>query len=43
MSLLFIPQVIYKHGEPWWNDTDRRILKKFENNLSMCHNKSHME
>jgi hypothetical protein len=20
---LFIPQVIYEHGEPWWNDIDR--------------------
>jgi hypothetical protein len=23
MSLLFIPQVIYEHGEPWWNDIGR--------------------
>jgi hypothetical protein len=24
---LFIPQVIYEHGEPWWNDeVDRRKL-----------------
>jgi hypothetical protein len=22
MGLLFIPQVIYEHGEPWWNDID---------------------
>jgi hypothetical protein len=22
-GLLFIPQVIYEHGESWWNDTDR--------------------
>jgi hypothetical protein len=21
-SQLFISQVIYKHGEPWWNDVD---------------------
>jgi hypothetical protein len=21
---LFIPQVIYEHGKPWWNDIDRR-------------------
>jgi hypothetical protein len=20
---LFIPQVIYEHGEPWWNDIDK--------------------
>jgi hypothetical protein len=23
MSLLFISQAIYEHGEPWWNDTNR--------------------
>jgi hypothetical protein len=22
-GILFIPQVIYEHGEPWWNDIDR--------------------
>jgi hypothetical protein len=22
-GLLFIPQVIYEHGETWWNDIDR--------------------
>jgi len=21
-GLLFIPQLIYEHGEPWWNDID---------------------
>jgi hypothetical protein len=25
-DLLLIPQVIYEHGERWWNDIDRRIL-----------------
>jgi hypothetical protein len=25
-SLLFIPQVIYKHGKPWWNNVDRGKL-----------------
>jgi hypothetical protein len=25
-GLLFIPQVIYEHGEPWWNDNDRGKL-----------------
>jgi hypothetical protein len=25
-GLLFIPQVIYKHGEEWWNDIDRGKL-----------------
>jgi hypothetical protein len=23
---LFIPQVIYEHGKPWWNDIDRGKL-----------------
>jgi hypothetical protein len=23
---LFIPQVIYEHGEPWWNDISRGKL-----------------
>jgi hypothetical protein len=26
MGLLFIPQVIYEHGGPWWNDISRRKL-----------------
>jgi hypothetical protein len=26
LGLLFIPQVIYEHGEQWWNDIDRRKL-----------------
>jgi hypothetical protein len=21
-GLLYIPQPIYEHGEPWWNDND---------------------
>jgi hypothetical protein len=25
-GLLFIPQVIYEHGEPWWNDIDMEKL-----------------
>jgi hypothetical protein len=25
-GLLFIPQVIYEHGEPWWNAIDRGNL-----------------
>jgi hypothetical protein len=37
MSLLFIPQVIYEHGEPWWNDTDKGQQKNTEKNLSKCH------
>jgi hypothetical protein len=23
-GLLFIPQMVYEHGQPWWNDIDRR-------------------
>jgi hypothetical protein len=30
MGLLFIPQMIYVYGEPWWNDTDRGKLKNSE-------------
>jgi hypothetical protein len=26
ISILFIPQVIYELGEPWWNDVDRGKL-----------------
>jgi hypothetical protein len=26
IGLLIIPQVIYEHGEPWWNDMDRGKL-----------------
>jgi hypothetical protein len=29
-GLLFIPQKIYEHGEPRWNDTDRGKPKKSE-------------
>jgi hypothetical protein len=25
-GVLFIPQVIYEHGEPWWNDIERGRL-----------------
>jgi hypothetical protein len=25
-SLLFIPQVTYEHGEPWWNDIGGEFL-----------------
>jgi hypothetical protein len=27
MDLLFIPQMIYEYGEPWWNDIVRGKLK----------------
>jgi hypothetical protein len=29
--------VSYERGQPWWNDTDRGILKVWEKNLSQCH------
>jgi hypothetical protein len=36
-GLLFIPQVIYECGEPWWNDSGRIKPKNSEKNLSQCH------
>jgi hypothetical protein len=45
MGLLFIPW-IYKYGEPWWNDANRRKPKNSKKNLSQCHfvhHKSHMD
>jgi hypothetical protein len=29
-GLLFIPNVIYEYGTPWWNDTNREKLKNSE-------------
>jgi hypothetical protein len=46
MGLLFIPQVIYDYGEPWWNGIDSRKPKNLEKTLSQCHcvhHKSHMD
>jgi hypothetical protein len=43
IGVLFALQMVYEH---WWNDIDRRKLKKSEKNLSQCHfvrHKSHME
>jgi hypothetical protein len=43
---LFIPQVIYDHAEPQWNDIDRENRKNSEENLSQCHSvhqKSHTD
>jgi hypothetical protein len=31
-GLLFIPQMTYEHGEPWWNDTDRVKTCELEKN-----------
>jgi hypothetical protein len=33
-GLLFIPQVIYEHGDPWWNKIDRGKLLIFPQELS---------
>jgi hypothetical protein len=41
MGLLFIPQIIYEYGEPWWNYTDREKLKSSDKNLSQCHSVHH--
>jgi hypothetical protein len=29
--------MIYKYGQPWWNDTDSEKQKNSELNLSQCH------
>jgi hypothetical protein len=45
-GLLFIPQMIYEYGGPWWNDIDRKKPKNSEKKLSQCHfvyHKSHMD
>jgi hypothetical protein len=36
------PQVMYEHGEPWWNDSDRGklLIQPFE--LSDNHTNSHL-
>jgi hypothetical protein len=44
-GLLLIPQVIYKNGEPRWNDMDRGEPNDSEKSHSHCHfvhQKSHM-
>jgi hypothetical protein len=35
--LLFIPQVINEHGEPWWNDVDggRLLIRPLERSLAI--------
>jgi hypothetical protein len=46
VGLLFIPQMMYECGEPWWNGIDRAKPKNVERNLSQCHYvrlKSHMD
>jgi hypothetical protein len=36
-GLLFISQVIYEHGEPWWNDINREnlLIRPPEHSLSI--------
>jgi hypothetical protein len=36
-GLVFVGQVIYEHGQPRWNDTDRTNPKNSDKNLSQCH------
>jgi hypothetical protein len=36
-GLLFILQMIYEYGKPWWNDTDSGKPNNSEKNLSQCH------
>jgi hypothetical protein len=46
MGLLFIPQIIYESGEPWWNDIVKGKLNNSETNLFQCHfvhHKAHMD
>jgi hypothetical protein len=33
--LLFIPQIIYEHGETWWNDICREIRFVHQNSLEI--------
>jgi hypothetical protein len=35
MGLLFILQIIYERGEPWWNDIDRGRPNNLEKNLTI--------
>jgi hypothetical protein len=41
-GLLFIPQVIYEHGEPWCNDIDRGKLQIRPPELSGYPTSSHL-
>jgi hypothetical protein len=42
MGLLFIPQVTYEHGEPWWNKTDKGKLLIYSPELSGNPTSSHL-
>jgi hypothetical protein len=41
-GLLFIPQVIYEHGEPWWIDIDRENITTDPPELSGNSTSSHL-
>jgi hypothetical protein len=41
-DLLFIPQMIYKHGEPWWNDVNRGKLLIHLPELWQSYQQSHL-
>jgi hypothetical protein len=41
-DLLFIPQLIYELGEPWWNKNDRRKLLIRPQELSGNHTSIHL-
>jgi hypothetical protein len=41
-GLLFTPQVIYEHGQPWWNDVDGRKFLCLSPELSSNPTTSHL-
>jgi hypothetical protein len=40
--LLFIPQVVYEHGELWWNDISRANFLFVHKSPSGCPSSSHL-
>jgi hypothetical protein len=42
MGLLFISQMIFQYGQPWWNYNERGKLKDLEKN-HFIHYKFHMD
>jgi hypothetical protein len=41
-DLLFVPQKIHEHGEPWWNDIERGKLVIRPSELRVNHTSSHL-
>jgi hypothetical protein len=39
---LFIPEVIYEHGEPWWKDIDRETLNYSSRSLWPSYQQSYL-